>query len=232
MYVTIEEAAKLIRELSEGGDPSLLHALRAAALSPRMNLSSNSGYALVLKGWHDSPLPERYELRATLDQAMRTDGSGKLAYGRMESHLDTLYALDDFWFSGLWDDVIHGIGTTLDEQRMWRCRMNSLVRGMGFKCLSWALFIYDPLGCQVLTLDTWHAKRLVVDAALLMRDTANSHKLYEQLESQTIAEVSALYPGYPSTVGAACLWFNIRGQGYESHAGLNCRVQEYSQAAD
>lgn len=232
--VTIEETAQLIRELAAGTNPSFLQALRAAGISPRMNLLCNLGYALALKQLGNSPLPHRAELEALLSSAKRTDGSGRAAWGMMRSHIDTLYSIDDFWFGygAHWQQAAQMIGETLDEQRAWRCRLNSLIRGMGFKCLSWAAFIYSPETCQLLTLDSWHAKRLGVDGALLMRDSESSHSLYERMEARTIDEVSELFPGYPATVGAACLWFNIRGKGYESHAGLNCRLQEYDLAAD
>jgi len=233
-YVSIEQTASLVAELAAGSDPSFLHALRVAGISPRMNLRCNTGYALALKPWHDSPLPHRAELEMILSRAKRTDGSGRPAWGLMRSHIDTLYAIDEFWFkqAAVWRTPAQTIGDSLVEQRAWRCMMNNLIRGMGFKCLSWAAFIYQPERCQLLTLDSWHAKRLGVDSALLMRDSESSHSFYERMESQTIAEVNELFPGYPSTVGAACLWFNIRKMGYESHAGLNCRVQEYSLAAD
>lgn len=223
--VTIEQTAKAMAELARGTDPSLLHALRAAALSPRMNLKCNAGYATALCPWRNDPLPwRREELIDILDSAVRGDGSGKPAWGLMQSHINTLYSIDEFWFSERWCDLVYEIGDTLAEQRLWRCRVNSLIRGMGFKCLSWALFIYAPETCKLLTLDSHHAKRLQVDPSTIMRDTLSSHVLYEQLEDKVIAEVNELYPGYPSTVGAACLWYNVRNSGPESHAGLNCRV--------
>ena len=229
---TIEQTANAMAELSNGTDPSMLHALRAAALSPRVKLMCNAGYATALCPWRNDPLPGREELIGILAQATRTDGSGKPAWGLMQSHIDTLYAVDAFWFGrGNWSTVAEDIGNDLDSQRAWRCGMNSLIRGMGFKTLSWAAFIYSPGTCQLLTLDSWHARRLQVDGTLLARDNSASHALYEQLESLTIAEVNTLYPGYMSTVGAACLWYNVRNSGPESHAGLNCRVQESEVAA-
>jgi hypothetical protein len=220
-------------ELLNGTDPSMLHALRAAGLSPRMNLKCNAGYATALCPLRNSPLPwQREELIDILDSAVRSDGSGKPAWGVMRSHIDTLYSIDEFWFERGGKQIAENVGNTLDEQRAWRCKVNSLIKGMGFKCLSWALFIYSPDTCQLLTLDSWHAKRLQVDGTLLARDNAASHALYEKLESLTIAEVSTLYPGTLSTVGAACLWYNIRNSGPESHAGLNCRVVEYAQVGD
>lgn len=223
---SIEQTALAMAELTIGTDPSLLHALRAAALSPRMNLKCNAGYAQSLCPWRHSPLPGRDDLVAVLSQAVRTDGSGKPAWGLMQSHISTLYSIDEFWFHGMgWRDIAEDIGGTLDEQRAWRCDMNSNIKGMGFKCLSWAAFIFSPDTCQLLTLDSWHARRLNVDPTSLARDNSLSHAYYEMLESRVIAEVNALYPGFPPTVGAACLWYNVRNSGPESHAGLNCRVQ-------
>lgn len=222
--VTIEQASRIVDELTAGTEPSLLHALRVAAMSPRLKLSCNAGYAEALCPWRTSPLPPREELVFVLAQAKRP-GTDKPAYGIMQSHINTLYAIDEFWWSSV-RDYTYEIGTALPAQRRWRCWMNSHVRGMGFKCLSWALFIYDPLGCKLLTLDSWHARRLGVDYTTLCRDNSKSHVSYEAYESQVIEEVSKMFPGYLPTVGAACLWFNMRNQGPESHAGLNCRVQK------
>lgn len=228
VVTTIEQTQAAMAELNNGTEPSLLHALRAAALSPRLRLACNAGYAQALCPWRNDPLPwQRDALIGILDQAIRTDGSGRPCFGRMDSHVDTLYAIDEFWFGRNveWNrSVAYSMGEALDTQRAWRCRMNSLIRGMAFKTLSWAAFIYSPETCQLLTLDTWHARRLQVDPTRLARDNSASHALYEQIESQVIEEVAELYPGYPSTVGAACLWYNVRNSGPESHAGLNCRV--------
>lgn len=226
---TIEETAVAMGELAVGTNPSMLHALRVAGISPRLQLKNNIGYALRLCQWRDAPLPPREELITDLKMALspRADGSLGPAWGLMGMHIDTLYAIDAFWFGNPGcQEYVTNIGETLDEQRRWRCWMNDNIWGMGFKTLSWAAFIYSPQTCQLLTLDSWHARRLAVDPSSVARDLLSSHTLYMQLEDRVIAEVSEKYPCYLPTVGAACEWYNARNSGPESHAGLNCRVQE------
>lgn len=222
---TIEAAAEVLLPLAQGTSPSLLHALRGAALTPRMHLACSTGYARSLYPLRSQPLPEKSELLGILDQAERGDGSGKPAWGRMGSHVKTLYAIDALWFSPGLRERACETGTTLEEQRQWRCWMNR-ISGMGFKCLSWALFIYDPLGCQLLALDSWHARRLEVDQTTLARDSRASHAIYEQFEDLVIADMQDRYPDYPPTFGAACEWFNLRRRGPESHVGFTCRERE------
>src|SRR5690348_11117352 len=112
--VTIQETAQAMAELSLGEDPSMLHALRAASLCLRMQLRCSNGFARELYHWRDEPLPEDDMLLYVWSTALRSDGSGKPAWGLMQSHLSTLRAIDNFWFQSGLRDLAYDYGETLD----------------------------------------------------------------------------------------------------------------------
>src|SRR5690348_13524087 len=140
--VSICEAIEAMHVLAQGENlPSMLQALRNSSLSKRTFLINNCGYALAIRKYRDQRLPERAILEQELRSAIRQDGSGLPAWGLMEGHIDTLYAIDDAWFNG---KIPMDYGSTLESQRVWRDKVISEIKGMGSKLVSWALFIYDP----------------------------------------------------------------------------------------
>ena len=218
--VCINDTERAMMLLAYGEhEPDMLSALRNSALSSRTQLISNAGYALVLHKYRTLRLPDRLTLALELSQATRQDGSNKKAWGLMQSHIDTLYAIDNAWFNGL---ISLDYGTTLTEQRVWRRRMVELIKGMGDKLISWALFIYTPTDCKLMTIDCIHCNRIGIDQKQLS-SKSKGNAYYQQVEDKLIAECKALHPGYLPTITAAMLWLNHRGQGITSHAGISCR---------
>lgn len=218
--VSIEETASAMMELMRGEEaPDMLSAFRNSALSCRVQLMCNSGYAMTLRKYRCVRLPDRATLRAELETSLRDDDSGKLAWGLMELHLNTLYAIDEAWFNG---KITLDYGTTLASQRNWRVRMVEAVKGMGWKLVSWALFIYDAINCKLMTIDCIHCDRLGIDQTKLNK-TEKGLQLYLDVEDRCIAECQALYPAYLPTITNAMLWLNHRGLGVTSHRGISCR---------
>lgn len=220
---SIDHTASTLARLGEGANPSLLAALRASALSVRMNLSSNCAYARVLNAqYRNTPLPARELLLSSLQTATRENG--KPAFGLMSSHIDTLLEIDRVWFSSKQAELLDH-GYTLESQRAWRDRATCMIVGMGYKTLSWALFLYLHTDCLLLALDCWHCRRLGLDARVIGRTTRAGHAAYEQAESALMGELQTAYPDIPVTVSAAHVWFLARGSRVESHDGLNCREE-------
>ncbi len=109
------------------------------------------------------------------------------------------------------------------------------IAGMSMKTVSFALHIYAPFSCLLLTIDCHHARRLGIDPDKL------TTKTYIQAESELYSHIVEMShyegKGYAPIVYAACLWQRYRqshGNGntkaqckdgeYQSHAGLTCYV--------
>lgn len=223
---TIEQAIDAMSELAQGDyEPSLLSALRNAALSTRMALINNAGYAIVLRKYRDAPLPDRATLLDELKQAVRQDGSNKPAWSIMSMHIDALYSIDRLFFDNdglnLRAYDVYNYGDTYESQSAWRDRLASVINGMAMKTLSWALFIYDPYGCLLMTVDTIHCQRVGVQQCSI---SGTRHTdAYRELEQRIRKECLDLYPDVLPTITAAMLWLNFRQQGITSHIGISCR---------
>ncbi|GHO45176.1 hypothetical protein [Ktedonospora formicarum] len=224
--VTIQETYTAMSEILHGdNEPSVLLAFWASALSKRVKLTINGQYVRILaEKYLENGLPEdQEELKDTLG---RKPGN-KFPAGLMQSHIDCLYALESLHKQGL---LNFDAGNTLESQQAWREKMVALIPGMACKLVSWALFIYNPLYTKLLTIDTWHCKRLGIDQEKLAGKTKAKVTYYLATEKRMLAECQALYPEYPPVVTAAMLWENARiaggesdGQAYTSHKEISCR---------
>lgn len=218
--VTLQETAQAMAQLIVPGKvPSGINAVYNAALSIRNTLERNCMQAIVMRQYANSPLPVNHdELRAKL--------GGQLVMLRT---VNTLYEIERLWHAG----IIHfNTGSTFEEQAIWRNSMVAAIPGMGDKTVSFALHIYAPNECKLLTIDCWHLKRLGMECITL------THKRYlecEQLLRDDCLTLQKLEPGYDLIVYAAYFWERTRQEskhhqkfykvdGYQSHAGLSCYV--------
>lgn len=222
--LSIQETYATMVELMEGGqEPSILLAYWSAALSSRMKLYLNSKYVRVVAQYIHTGLPDRETL---LDALGRKPGQ-KLPQGMMWSHIDVLYRLEDLHRAGV---LNFDSGSTLESQQAWRDRMVALIPGMGCKLVSWAHFIFNPLYTKLLTVDSWHCKRLGVDQATISGTSLCKRTNYLAVEKRMLAECQGLYPEYPPVIVSAMLWENARiaanasqGDAHQSYRGLSCR---------
>lgn len=224
--VTIEETYRAMSEIAYGDKcPSVKLAFWNSALSSRMKLDLNGRYARIMASYVNKPLPLNREV--LIDELGRKQGN-KLPQGMMFSHIELLYRIEKLYNEGKLD---FNCGTTLESQQVWRKRMVELIPGMGSKLVSWALFIYSPFDCLLLTIDCWHCKRIGVEQSTVCGTTASKQAKYLETEKSMLSECQALYPQYPPVVVAAMLWENIRRannasqgtNGYQSHKEISCR---------
>lgn len=215
--VTLQETQLAMEELVVVGKrPNGKLAYWSAALSKRNRLDRNCIQSLVMRQYVDRPLPiNRDELKAQLGPCLK-------------STINTLYQIEKLWNSG----IIHfNCGTTFEEQDTWRASMVAAIPGMGYKTVSFALHIYAPFQCQLLTIDCWHLARI---QAPTKSPKPAQYLAYEQ---EIFAEISIMAScegqGYAPIVYAACLWERTRQasehhqrfskvDGYQDHSGLSC----------
>jgi hypothetical protein len=135
-----------------------------------------------------------------------------------------LYEIEKLWNTGI---VHFNTGSTFEEQARWRLSMVAAIPGMGMKTVSFALHIFAPRECLLLTIDTWHEKRL---CSIYGRVRAGNYLQYEaDLYSDIVHMSENEGKGYSPIVYAACLWERTRqayhpsmsGE-YSSHAALSC----------
>lgn len=207
--ITLESTYKAMSELVQQGQADGKLALWAAALSVRNRLEVNCRQAQVMHQYAHKPLPSPTVLREQLGAILTRT-------------LNTLYAIETLWGSG----AIHlDAGYSYESQFAWRARMVALIPGMAEKTVSFALHIYDPWHCQLLTIDCWHVRR--------MRSVfgAINKKNYVLYENQLMSDIHSLAGDnleYPIIVYAAYLWElertgSVNGD-YSSHAGLSCYI--------
>lgn len=207
--VSIEETEEAMLDLLYGNQaPNEKLAWWSSALSLQTPLPRNCSNTRVMTQWVDSPLPEnRQEIKDAL-------------CGVMWSTVNTLYAIEALCNARAID---FDCGDTLESQRAWREKMVAIIPGMASKLVSWALFIYNPLGCLLTTVDCHHANRMGIVQATIAGSSKAKLTAYYQAENRLIAECQALYPEKLYTVVAACLWLNYRNEGITSHRGISCR---------
>lgn len=213
--VTLEQTQEAMNELVvPGKTPNGKVAFWSACLSTRNTLERNCMQSSIMRTYADRPLPvNRSELNSQLG-------------GVLGRTLNSLYEIEKLWNAG----IIHfNCGHTFEEQATWRLSMAAAIPGMGMKTVSFALHIYAPFECLLLTIDCWHCRLLGLDPDKLKT------KQYIQAEAelyQCITDLSHYEgQGYAPIVYAACLWERTRqaygnhqckeGQ-YQSHAGLSC----------
>lgn len=222
--VTIEETYAAMSEIAYGqGKPSVKLAFWSSALSCRMKLHLNGQYVRILAKYVSQPLPDRETL---LNELGRRPGNQYPA-GMMGYHVDLIYRIEELDNAGL---LNCDSGLDLASQQAWRDTMVELVKGMGSKLISWALFIYSPFDCKLLTIDCWHCQRMGIDQFKIAGSSKCKQAEYKRVEAAMLAECQALYPTMPPVVVAAMLWQNIRlaynasnEAGYESHKAISCR---------
>src|SRR6266851_715228 len=209
--VTLEQTARAMDALIVPGKrPNGKLAFWNACLSTRNFLKRNCSQAIIMRQYIDRPLPlNRDELHAQLG-------------GVLGRTLNSLYEIERLWHAG----IIHfNCGSTFEEQSTWRDSMCAAIPGMGMKTVSFALHIYAPYECELLTIDCWHLERLHVDCRTLRRKQYLAYEVEIRNDCWTLDTAeAAIDGGYPLIVLAACLWFRVRGRGLTKHDGLSCYV--------
>ena len=217
--VTLDQTQEAMEQLVIAGkQPSIKVAFWNAALSKRNKLERNCKQAAIMRTYAHRPLPSNQDvLRAELG-------------GLMSSTLHTLYEIEKLANAGL---IHFNTGDTFELQSKWRDSMCALIPGMGCKTVSFALHIYNPAMCKLVTIDCWHLRRL---GSTIESPT---RKQYLELEQVILQDMQALYEAeghgktYWSVTLAACLWERTRqayGQSdtkdgtYQDHSGLSCYV--------
>jgi hypothetical protein len=209
--VTLEQTALAMDELIGDGTPNGKLALFAAVTSIHTSLTANKRMVSVLRQYVDRPLPvNRDVLRKELCNPFR-------------SIVNTLYEVEKLWNVGL---AHFNCGDTFELQSAWRLSMCALIPGMGMKTVSFALHIYAPKECLLLTIDVWHERRM---QSVYGRVNARNYVKYENLLYKDIVTLAYLEGSdYSPIVYAACLWERTRQAAsgrtgaYQSHAGLSC----------
>lgn len=217
--VTLDQTQAAMQELViSGKSPNGKVAYWNACLSTRNKLDRNCRQAAIMRTYAHRPLPvNRDELRAQLG-------------GLLNRTLNALYEIERLWNVGL---IHFNTGDTFELQSKWRDAMASLIRGMGMKTISFALHIYSPATCLLVTIDCWHLRRLQV------KDDSPSRAQYLRYEQEILEDMQALRDAesqgkqYWQVTYAACLWERTRqayGQSdtqdgtYQDHSGLSCYV--------
>lgn len=221
---SIEETISAMAEIEAGNmPPSGKLAYWSAALSIRNRLELNGAYVRVLSRYVGEPLPGRSQL---LNELGRNPGK-QFPAGLMSLHINLLYEIERLWTAG---EIDFDCGSTLASQQAWRENMVARIKGMGCKAVSWALFIYNPYECKLLTIDCWHARRLGIDPRSIAGSGACRKLAYKQAEALLLSECKGLYPDVPPVIVAAMLWENTRqiagasrGAVFQSHAAISCR---------
>lgn len=209
--VTLQQTQAAMDGLKVTGKyPSGKLAFWNACLSTRNRLDNNCRQGNVMRTYVDRPLPiNRDELHVQLGAVL----------GRT---LNALYEIEKLWNTG----IIHfNAGSTFEDQSKWRDSMAAAIPGMGMKTISFALHIYSPDLCQLLTIDTWHLQRLGVQVHTIKRKQylACEAELRKHCEALQVCEGGGME--YAPITLAACLWFRMRGNDVgESHAGISCYV--------
>lgn len=219
--VTLDQTQAAMEQLIvPGKQPSIKVAFWNAALSKRNSLERNCKQAQVMRSYANRPLPSNQDV-------LRTELGGL-----MSSTLHTLYQIEQLANSGL---IHFNTGDTFELQSKWRDSMCALIDGMGCKTVSFALHIYNPAVCKLVTIDCWHLRRLGWDK----KNESPTRAQYLELEQAILQDMQALYEDegqgkqYWQVTLAACLWERTRqayGKSdtkdgtYQDHSGLTCYV--------
>lgn len=217
MHVSLEQTQDAMSALIVPGKvPNGKVAFWNAALSARNKVERNCTQAAVMRSYANRPLPvNRDELKAQLGPCL----------GRA---INALYEIEKLWNAG----IIHfNCGDTFELQSKWRDSMVALIPGMGMKTVSFALHLYDPEHCKLLTIDTWHVR--LQERAHGDETRRNNYLAYETELLFDCEELRAQEgDGYWLVTYAACLWERTRQQygagnkdgSYTDHSGLTCYI--------
>ncbi len=184
--ITLTELQPYIQELVYGDkEPSLVLALWFSALSQQQCLEKNQVGACIMKKYLDQPLPDEPE---RLAQELLT--YGVKTNGKILRALYYTQALND---SGDLDILADWNKRDILSQITWRKRAYELYHplingkrtgmGMGYKCLSMALFLLMPFDCQLVPVDRHHMHRLGQK-----NNAPTSYSNYLSLENQLFRE--------------------------------------------
>jgi hypothetical protein len=220
--LTLRDVLKAANELGEGNRaPSLKYALWLAALSPQKSLAENSRASQVLRRYVRGSLPKRETLRRNLREAR----VGML----YESMLDALYWVEMLEFFGVLK-AYETLPESAEGWVAWRDGLRDVVKGhgLGYKCLSFAALLFDPLGCDLVPVDRHVLARLGYKQV----GSPQSRKRYTAVERQVRDERDAAgYAALPVALWHWLKWEEWRQfkhesegrEGCESHAGLSVR---------
>lgn len=219
--VSIEETDTAMAQLLYGTQAaSIKLAFWNSMLSLQVKLPVNCRHARVMARYVNRPLPPMWQLINELGGEATEDTITRFPSGLMTVHFKGLYAIESLYNQGMLD---FDCGDELDCQRAWRDRMVDLIPGMGSKLVSWALFIYDPFNCKLMTVDTVHCSRIGIDQRKLSGSGKAQRAYYRHVEDMLRGECLALFPDRLPAVTAACLWLNFRNEGITSHREISCR---------
>ena len=212
--ISLQASTDGMMELLYGDKPaSLLHALRVASLSVLQNLEVNGKMSRLLAPFVNRPLPDRETLTALL----------RLSHGVIfGSHLDALASIDEAWLNGK-ISKFETVPVSYEEQVTWRSELVSLIHGMSYKTVSFALLIYSPLACQLVPVDRHHLRRLAQNP-----NRTPTGKQYIAIELALQAERDEHgYKNLPLGTWASWKWAEQRdgvdAESYPSHRALSCR---------
>ena len=222
--VSVQETETAMHELLYGTQcPSIKLAYWNSMLSLQCKLPVNCKHARIMAQYVNKPLPDFNGLIDVLGGDSTRLHNGKIArypHGLMAVHINGLLAIEKLFNQGL---LNFDCGKTLESQRIWRDKMVNLISGMGSKLVSWALFIYNPYDCLLMTVDTVHCSRIGVKQSSLAGSTKGKRENYCKIEDMLRAECIGLYPDKLPVIVAACLWLNYRNEGATSHKEISCR---------
>lgn len=220
--VTLQQTQRAMESLRIAGKvPNGKVAFWNGVLSTRNKLDRNCRQAEVMRSYVNRPLPiNRDELRVELG-------------GLLSRTLNALYEIERLWNAG----IIHfNCGDTFALQSAWRDSMTAIIPGMGEKTVSFALHIYAPEQCRILTIDVWHLRR--VYGRFDVSDITLCRKQYLELEQRIAYDIDTMRivegSGYWYVTYAACMWERTRKSygasqsecedEYQDHSGLSCYV--------
>lgn len=216
--ITLDATEQAMSGLKIAGKrPSIKLAFWSACLSTRNRLDNNCRQASIMRQYVDRPLPvNRDELKSQL---------GAL----LSRTLNSLYEIEALFNAG----IIHfNCGSTFESQSHWRDSMVAAIPGMGMKTVSFALHIYSPDTCKLLTIDCWHLRRIGVTDTTIRRGEYLRYEQEIREDCKLLGECEGQGKQYSDIVLAACLWERTRHHynasqgtgGYQDHSGLSCYV--------
>lgn len=237
VHVSLEDTEKAMGDILYGTQcPNVKLAFFNSMLSLQCRLPTNCRHARVIAQYANRRLPVNVLDLITVLGGKVSDNAPVITYpfgltdlkpyvvsfpmNLMPLHIKGLYAIDEFDSKG---KLNFDCGSTLESQQAWRDSMVENIFGMGSKLVSWALFIYNPFDCLLMTVDTVHCSRMGISQVKLSGSASGKREFYVEVEKMLRDECIALYPTTLPVITAACLWLNYRNEGITSHKEISCR---------
>lgn len=219
--ITFDQTLRDAQQITQGhtGPKVVKFALWIAALSAQQSLANNARLAKALRphvNGHFESIEDVYKIL----KPCRANLNG--------CHLNAIMRAQELEEFGLLDDLEH-IGTTRQEQIAWREKVRVLMRGfgMGWKTISFAALLLDPLHCELVPVDVWVLTRLGFDTT----DTRARyfyHLVEDMIQTERAGEGKSHIPlglyhwwkwlDYRDSKGAT-----LDISGFDSHADLSPR---------